>query len=173
VKYWFPFTSTNTPRMPSSETSYCGFYPHFKTFYWNFFRHNKTPLWLIHHDTQLINKSNGNAGFSGERFCHLLPRSNFNLPFNLRSLLINPQTSFSLPISLLIVSSVFCNFSIVVEWGGMVILQPWAKLEGTTGRRSGASPSSRLARRRGGLGFCHTQNRVNTVWLKQTKPWAK
>jgi hypothetical protein len=37
----------------------------------------------------------------------------------------------------------------------------------TTGSRSGAWPSSRLARRQRWSGFCHTLNRVNTVWLKQ------
>jgi hypothetical protein len=40
---------------------------------------------------------------------------------------------------------------------------------GTTGSRSGAPPSSRLARRRRGVRGCHTLNRVNTVWLKQNK----
>jgi len=35
--------------------------------------------------------------------------------------------------------------------------------KGTTGSRSGAPPSSRPARRRGGLRGCHTLNRVNTV----------
>ena len=43
----------------------------------------------------------------------------------------------------------------------------WHCLEGMTGSRRRAPPSSRPARRRRGVGVCHTLNRVNTVWLKQ------
>jgi len=45
----------------------------------------------------------------------------------------------------------------------VVLLDAFFCQKGTTGSRSGAPPSSRPARRRGGLRGCHTLSRVNTV----------